>query len=246
LAPTPAEPVVTLALGPAGRTVHAVRIEPSGTLQAETWDTATGRRTRVLPGLPGPALAVSPDGGLLVGDNQVTVLPADPPTERDLVLGEEVTALAFGTDGTRLAAGAGTGRVALWDGRLWQRAGILRNVFPPSLGSTPESVSALALSPDGDTLAVGGSAGTLQLWDARTQQPLGAPLTTPGEAVRTLSFSADGTTLYAGSAHVPLQHYTVDPRTAVRTVCARAGGADLTPERWQTYIPDAPYRRLCG
>ncbi|WP_338682764.1 hypothetical protein QD712_12655 [Streptomyces acidiscabies] len=246
LAPTPAEPVVTLALGPAGRTVHAVRIEPSGNLQAETWDTATGRRTRVLPGLPGPALAVSPDGGLLVGDNQVTVLPADPPTERDLVLGEEVTALAFGTDGTRLAAGAGTGRVALWDGRLWQRAGILRNVFPPSLGSTPESVSALALSPDGDTLAVGGSAGTLQLWDARTQQPLGAPLTTPGEAVRTLSFSADGTTLYAGSAHVPLQHYTVDPRTAVRTVCARAGGADLTPERWQTYIPDAPYRRLCG
>ncbi|MFM9442691.1 hypothetical protein [Streptomyces acidiscabies] len=246
LAPTPAEPVVTLALGPEGRTLHAVRLQLSGDLQAETWDTAAARRTRVLTGLPGPALAVSPDGRLLVGDNQETLLPDNPSTDRDLVLGEEITALAFGTDGTRLAAGAGTGRVALWDGRLWQRAGILRNAFPPSLDSTPESVSALAFSPDGTTLAVGGSAGTLQLWDTRTQQPLGAPLTTPGEEVRTLSFSGDGTTLYAGSAHVPLQRYTVDPRTVVRTVCARAGGAGLTPERWQTYIPDAPYRRLCG
>ncbi|WP_416974262.1 helix-turn-helix domain-containing protein [Streptomyces sp. 4F14] len=246
LAPTPAEPVIALALGPAGRTVHAVRIQPSGDLQAETWDTATARRTRVLPGLPGPALAVSPDGRLLVGDNRATLLPDAPSADRDLVLGEEITALAFGTDGSRLAAGAGTGRVALWDGRLRRRAGILRNAFPPSLDSTPESVAALAFSPDGTTLAVGGSAGTLQLWDTRTQQPLGAPLTTPGEAVQTLSFSADGATLYAGSAHVPLQRHPVDPPTAVRTVCARAGGADLTPERWQTYIPDAPYRRLCG
>ncbi|MGJ5895421.1 nSTAND1 domain-containing NTPase [Streptomyces niveiscabiei] len=246
LAPTPAEPVVALALGPEGRTVHAVRIESSGNLQAEVWDTATARRTRVLHGLPGPALAVSPDGRLLVGDNRATVLPAGPPADRDLVLGEEITTLAFGPDGNRLAAGAGTGRVALWDGRLWRRAGILRNAFPPSLDSTPESVSALAFSPDGTTLAVGGSAGTLQLWDTGTQQPLGAPLTTPGEAVQTLAFSGDGTTLYAGGAHVPLQRYTVDPRTAVRTVCARAGGAGLTPERWQTYIPDAPYRRLCG
>jgi len=246
LAPTPAAAVVTLALGPAGRTVYAVRIEGSGDLRAEIWDTAGARRTRILPGLAGPALAVSPDGGLLVGDNEATVLPADPPTGRDLVLGEEVTALAFGPRGTQLAAGAGTGRVALWDGRLSRRAGLLRNVFPPSHDSTPESVSALALSPDGDTLAVGGSAGTLQLWDTHTQQPLGAPLTTPGETLQTLSFSGDGTTLYAGSAHVPLQRYTVDPGAAVRKVCARAGGADLTPEHWQTYIPDAGYRRLCG
>ncbi|QNP75334.1 hypothetical protein IAG44_41985 [Streptomyces roseirectus] len=245
LAPTPAEPIVTLALGPAGRTLHLVRIQPPGNLGAETWDTAGNRRTRAVPGLAGPVLAVSPDGRLLVGDNEVTLLPAGPPTDRDLVLGEEISALAFGADGTQLAAGAATGRVALWDGQLWQRAGILRNAFPPSLGGTPESVSALALSPDGTTLAVGGSTGTLQLWDTRTQQPLGSPLTTPGDAVRTLAFSRDGATLYAGSTHVPVQRYTVDPDRAVHEVCARAGGTGLTPERWRAYIPDAPYRSLC-
>ncbi|MDO0913216.1 hypothetical protein QQM39_20880 [Streptomyces sp. DT2A-34] len=29
-------------------------------------------------------------------------------------------------------------------------------------------------------------------------------------------------------------------------VCARAGGADLTRDQWRTYVPDAPYRKVCG
>ncbi|WP_371584446.1 WD40 repeat domain-containing protein [Streptomyces sp. NBC_01314] len=72
-------------------------------------------------------------------------------------------------------------------------------------------VEALAVSPDGATLAVGGGSGTLQLWDTATQQPLGGPLTTPGETIGSLAFSADSATLYTGSAHVPLQRYAVDP-----------------------------------
>ncbi|GHE44607.1 hypothetical protein GCM10017771_64790 [Streptomyces capitiformicae] len=241
-------PVLTLALGPSGRTVYAGRDQRSGVLGTEVWDTARARRTRVLTGpadVTGLALAVRPDGRLLVMGNRRATLPSGPVTDRDLVLDDEVTALAFSADGSRLAAGGVTGRVALWDGRLRQRAGILPNVFPAPLGPTPESVGAVALSPDRRTLAVGGTAGTLQLWDTETQQPLGEPLTTPGDAVASLSFSPDGKTLYAAGAHVPLQRYVVDPGRAVAEVCARAGRAELTRAQWRTYVGAVPYRKVC-
>ncbi|MET9090344.1 hypothetical protein ABZX77_52355, partial [Streptomyces sp. NPDC004237] len=88
-------------------------------------------------------------------------------------------------------------------------------------------------------------AGSLQLWDVATQQPLGSPLTTPGEEIDSLSFSSDGTTVYASSAHMPLQRYVVDPARAQTLVCARAGGVGLTPAQWHTYVPEVPYLRLC-
>ncbi|MDX3751974.1 hypothetical protein [Streptomyces sp. AK08-02] len=244
--PGSAAPVVSLALGPDGSTLYAARLPVLGDVSDEAWHTATGRRTAVLAGLTSIHLAVRPDGGLLVGDNRATSLPAAGVTRKGLVQGEQISALAFSPDGSHLAAGDLTGRVALWDGELDDRTGILRNVFPAPLGAQPEEVSALAVSPDGATLAVGGGAGTLQLWDIATQQPLGGPLTTPGEPVETLAFGPDSGTLYAGGAHVPLQRYTVDPERAVARVCARAGtGAELSREQWRTYVPEVAYRRVC-
>ncbi|WP_343243752.1 hypothetical protein [Streptomyces sp. SID13726] len=244
----PGRAVSTLALGPGGRTLYVSRPagyeEPSGEVRDEVWDTGRGRRTAVLDGMASTDLAVDPGGRLLVGDGRTARLPSGRVSRHDLVQGEEVGALAFSADGALLAAGDQTGRVALWDGALKRRAGVLRNVFPGPLGDTPEAVSALAFDPDGRTLAVGGDAGTLQLWDVQTLQPLGGPLTTPGERVDSLAFSADGTTLYAGGAHVPFQRYVITPEQAVARVCARAGG-DLTRAQWRTYIPDAGYRKIC-
>ncbi|WP_203689734.1 hypothetical protein [Streptomyces sp. SID12488] len=77
------------------------------------------------------------------------------------------------------------------------------------------------------------------------EEPLGGPLTTPGETIRTLAFGAGGTTLYAGSAHVPLQRYDTAPSHALARVCARAGGAGPSRAVWRTYVPDAPYRPVC-
>jgi WD40 repeat protein/transcriptional regulator with XRE-family HTH domain len=246
--------VITLALGPDARTLYAARTLAEGTLSNEVWDTAHHRRTAVLPALSSHHLAVRPDGELLAGDNRSAVLPGGKVAGQDLVQGEELGALAFSPDGSRLAAGDQTGRVALWDGTLRQRAGVLPSVFPTLpegisdslLGDTSEAVSALAVSPDGSTLAVGGEAGTLQLWDIATQQPIGGPLTTPGEAIDTVAFAKDSSTVYAGSAHVPLQRYTIRPSEAVESVCARAGGGDLTRAQWRTYVRDVPYRELCG
>ncbi|MGW2565412.1 nSTAND1 domain-containing NTPase [Streptomyces sp. NPDC001537] len=239
--------VVKTALGPGGRTLYAARssLRPGGDLYGEVWDTAARRRTARLPGLAGVHLAVRPDGRLLVGDGRLAGLPSAKVTSRDLVQGEQVGAVAFAADGSLLAVGDQMGRVALWDRTASRRAGVLRNVFPEPLGDRPEAVNALAVSPDGRTLAVGGDAGSLQLWDVPTRQPLGTPLTTPGDGIQSLAFSPDGTTLYAASAHVPLQRYAVDPGRAIARVCARAGSG-LTREQWRTYVPDVPYRRVCG
>ncbi|MCL8014920.1 hypothetical protein [Streptomyces sp. AS02] len=237
--------VVRLALGPSGRTLYTTRTTATGALSNEVWDTAGGRRTRIVSGLASTHLALRPDGRLLVGDNRTAVLPAAQVAGIDLVQGDQIGALAFAADGSLLAAGDMTGRVALWDGRAHDRKGILRNVFPSPVHDLQETVSALALSPDGRTLAVGGDAGTLQLWDTQSQQPLGDPLTTPGDAVKSLAFGPDGTTLYASSAHVPSQHYVIDPAKAVAEVCARAGGDGLTRAQWRTHIADVPYRRIC-
>ncbi|MFI1484091.1 hypothetical protein [Streptomyces sp. NPDC020747] len=245
---TPSSPgaVITLALGPDGHTLYAVRAPVLGRLSDETWDTGRHRRTGVFSATDGNHLAVRPDGRLLVGDNRTVRLPSGMLDAPDLVQGEGIGALAFALDGSRLAAGDETGRVTLWDAAVRHRAGVLRNVFPAPLGDYPEAVSALALSPDGRTLAVGGDAGTLQLWDTATRQPLGGPLTTPGGSIDSLAFSADSSTLHAAGVHVPFQSYAVDPTRAVSRICARTRGADLTRAQWHTYIPDAAYRRVCG
>ncbi|GKQ39949.1 hypothetical protein [Streptomyces sp. A012304] len=245
----PGTAVVCVALSPGGRVLYTTRAPVVGEWTSEAWDTSSGRRTHFVPDpdLASSRLAVRPDGRLIVGDNRVSPLPSGPITAQALVQGERISALAFSPDGRSLAAGDRTGRVALWDGELRRRTGVLRNVFPaPPGAAAPEAVSALALSPDGHTLAVGGDAGTLQLWDTVTQQPLGGPLPTPGEAIDALAFSADNGTLYAGGAHVPLQRYTVDPERAVAQVCAKVGGSELTTEEWRTYVPEVPYRKVCG
>ncbi|MCI3274837.1 nSTAND1 domain-containing NTPase [Streptomyces cylindrosporus] len=242
----PGGALIDVGLGRDGRSLYAVRSAYVGSLSDEVWDVTRRHRTAVLTGVSGTHFAVSPDAGLLVGEGRVARLPSGRAAGHDLVQGDQIGALGFTADGSLLAAGDQTGRVALWDGALKHREGILRNTFPSPLGTTPEGVTALAFSPDGRTLAVGGNAGSLQLWDVATQQPLGSPLTTPGEQLDSLAFGTDGKTLYASGVNVPLQRYDVDPARAVEKVCARAGGSGLTRAQWRTYVPEAGYRRVCG
>ncbi|WP_060893419.1 hypothetical protein [Streptomyces europaeiscabiei] len=242
----PGAPVTAVALGPRGDTLHLTRM-PAGPTFDEVWDTRSRRRTAVPAGPPANSPTLRGDGRLLVGEGTVSRPPSWRATRQDLVQGSLFGALAFASDGSRLAAGDRTGRVTLWDGDVDHRTGVLPNVFPPPLDGRPEveGVSALAFSPDARTLAVGGDNGGLQLWDVPSGQPIGGLLTTPGEAVYTLAFGPDGTTLYAGSAHVPLQRYDLDTDRALARVCARASEPEPSRAQWRTYIPDAPYRRVC-
>ncbi|WP_405730800.1 hypothetical protein OG607_31805 [Streptomyces sp. NBC_01537] len=239
-------PVIAVALGPGGRKLLAARTQSGIEMRNEVWDTAHRRRTAVIKNFDSNAMAVRSDGRLLIGNGNSALLPSGTVTGAGggLSLGSEIGALAFSPDGAHMAFGDLTGRVELWDGNLRHLAGILPSVFPAPLDDTPEAVSAIAFSPDGRTLAVGGDAGTLQLWDTSTRRPLGGPLPTPGEGIRSLAFSSDSGTLYAAGNHVPLQRYSITAAHALTRVCARAG-TTLSPARWRTYIPDAPYRDIC-
>ncbi len=240
-----ADSVLSIALGPGGRTLYAARPAAGGGAVDEVWDVTRGRRSGVVAKSAGSLLAVRPDGRLLAGENRAVRLPSGRPTELGPTPDDGITALAFTADGTRLAAGDVARRVTLWDGDLSDHADILRDAFPDSPANSPEEISSVALSPDGRTLAVGGDEGTLQLWDTDTHQPLGGPLPTPGEAITSLAVAPDGRTLYASGAHVPVQRYDLDPAHALRRVCARAGDQGLTRTSWRTYLPDATYRKVC-
>jgi WD40 repeat protein len=190
-------------------------------------------------------VAVRPDGRLLVGSaDQYADVPSGRVTGWALADGREVTALAFSPDGTRLAVGDTTGHVTLWDGDLRHTTGVLTGTADTAPSSRTEAVGALAFSSDGRTLAVGGADGTLRLWDTAGQRLLGGDLPTPGDEIRSLSFSRDDGTVYATGPNVVLQRHPIAPDAAVRAICDRAGGG-LSRAQWQRYVPDAPYRQIC-
>ncbi|WP_405846625.1 hypothetical protein [Streptomyces sp. NBC_01518] len=236
--------VSALALGAGGRTLLAAR-SPGGDGTTEVWDTTAHRRTATLSALNADRLALRPDGRLLAGSaDRYAKLPSNRVSGRALADDQQVTALAFSPDGTRLAVGDSTGHVTLWGGDLRTRMGILTGTSDTVSGGEPEAVGALAFSPDGGTLAVGGHNGTLRLWDTAGQRLLGSDLPTPGAEIDTVAFTRDGATLYAGGPDVLLQRHPVAPDEVARILCVRAGGG-LTKAQWRTYVPDAPYRRVC-
>jgi WD40 repeat protein len=164
------------------------------------WDVPTGREQPPLPGpltMAAPArLAVSPDGGRLVGggaDGSLWIWDLRSArlvcrrfvstTAQDYALlteglrrlgpfhpayREEVRDLTFSPDGRTLAVLSRTGRVALWDAHAWRE----RERLP---GAQPER-RWVRFAPDGRTLAVS-VAGAVQLWDVpglRLRATLGA------------------------------------------------------------------------
>ncbi|KJK34264.1 hypothetical protein UK15_36875 [Streptomyces variegatus] len=237
-------PVSALALGAGGDTLLAAR-SASGGDAAEAWDTRTHRRSRTLHGLFGQAVAVRPDGRLLVGSaDRYADVSSGKVTGWALADGREVTALAFSPDGTRFAVGDTTGHVTLWDGDLRHTTGVLTGTADTAPSSRTEAVGALAFSSDGGTLAVGGAGGTLRLWDTAGQRLLGGDLPTPGDEIRSLAFGRNDGMLYATGPNVVLQRRPIAPDAAVRALCERAGGG-LARAQWRRYVPDAPYRQVC-
>ena len=96
-----------------------------------------------------------------------------------------------------------------------------------------------------ELLASGSTTTGVRLWDVASGQPLGGPLSTGQSGfVDSLAFSADGTTLVAGSGDGAALLWDVDLPTWPRRAC-QITNRNLTRQEWQQYLGSLTYQKTC-
>jgi WD40 repeat protein len=194
----------------------------SGGDHLRVWDAATNKLLRQIP-MPGryvEALAVSPDGQIIVtGGRDKMVRLWDAAGGKEILQYRHpgtLRALAFSSDGKRLASGDLQLNVHVWDIET------KKELYKKKLQATFTERLSLAFSPDGKTLAVGGALNAdwpkgipstdpygivpildkgypILLWEANTGKDQGR-LDGLYSRVRALVYSADGKMLAASSS----------------------------------------------
>jgi WD40 repeat protein len=201
------------------------------------WDVASGRsRGSLTADTPitdstdmWPAVAFSPDGGILAtaDDDTIGLWDVRAGRPRAPLRGHTggVRAVAFSRDG-ELASGGDDRTVRLWDLDTGKPRFIL--------SGHNAAVWVVAFSPDGNTLASGGGGGTAQLWDAKSGKPRAA-LAGHTDEVNVAAFSPDGGLLATGGVDGTVrlwdgatgQSRGILPVSAVASVAFTSDGDEL-------------------
>ncbi|MGH3628537.1 MAG: WD40 repeat domain-containing protein, partial [Sciscionella sp.] len=155
---------------------------------------------------------------------------------------EPVLSVAFSPDRRILATGGSHGNVQLWNIATHTPIG------DPLPGFTGEKVMSATFSPDGSTLAAAAELGMGYLWDVASHAQVGAPLIPHyAESIGSVAFSPDSHTLATSTDTdgAAVRLWDVPPTTRVDSILCTKVGRSLTPDEWQRYVPDLPYRQIC-
>jgi WD40 repeat protein len=113
--------------------------------------------------------------------------------------GDGVNAIAFSSDGKRIATGSFDGTVRLWD------AVASTEMRSSPLASGASRVMSIAFHPDGRRIAVGTADGAVQLLLIDKPSPSGERLLSANSEIVTVSFSADGKHLLIAPLRGPVE-----------------------------------------
>ncbi|WP_248961770.1 WD40 repeat domain-containing serine/threonine protein kinase [Sphaerisporangium perillae] len=243
-----AQGVSGLAFSPDGATLAVApdHLGPAGPL--ELWD--LGRRQAVVvPEVAGSAhMAYRPDGRLLVAGVETELSLVDPDKRTRLPRPGGSGSLAagpyaFSPDGRRVAIGAETTRLSVWDADFRAPTG---QAFPEASAG---AIVTAVWSPDGRTIATYGSGDRVRLWDVSSRLPLGLVfdgLTDEGFGWQaSLAFGEDGRTLISATPDGVVRRHPLDGDRIASEVCARARGRP-GPQEWRRYVSEVGYTDVCG
>jgi WD40 repeat protein len=171
------------------------------------WDTATGRRLRVLPGgsYGVTSTAYSLDSKSLTVVGRAGVLHVwDPATGKEIrrlaAAVKDLSLVALTRDGKTAALLGGNQLLRLWDLTADKELRRLTAPVNPQAGQQNFVGRMMAFSPDGKLLAVAGTRGQevlVRFWDVESGRERPA-LARPSASLTCLAFSPDGKTLVLG------------------------------------------------
>ena len=117
---------------------------------------------------------------------------------------DQVTSVAFSSDGKRLASGSCDQTVKVWDVETCEIIKTLEGLKSWIKAWKPDKpwVNSVAFSPDGTTLALGSKDGTIKLWNIKSNHISTIRTYLPSRTfIGTVNFNPDGTMLAASSPH---------------------------------------------
>jgi len=150
---------------------------------------------------------------------------------------EAIYTLRFAPHNSTIATGDNSGNVDFWNAVSGRR-------LPQTLGGGGGAVSSLSFDPTSHRLLTTGEDGNIRLWDLTDDKLIGAPLP-GGSGLGRAVFYPDGRhviAVYPSGAGIV---WNLDP-SSWRSQACRVARRNLTRAEWRDFLPQQPYRRVCG